>query len=433
MNRFEDTSAQKRPAPQAGGASLALADADQPSAPPSATAQRMPASHPPGGAGGMAARVSLSKCHKCNQEEKPRETAEKRWLSGSQAKTAFAVRMNAEKMVESAGLERCGFLTLTVGDFVCLVHGHQLPKGRLGRCPLCRRKMNFCQVHDPAEASRRIHSLSVKLLPALFSKMILVSERHRSKALHFHALGALAAGVDIRTGFDFAAVRHRDYSSVCRWLRECWAMLRDTLPQYGFGRAELLPIRKTSGAVASYVSKYIEKNILHRLPEDRRKKLVRYHGFAKQQLKPNDFEWDSDAARFWRARTLEACALVGVSVRDAVVTPSPELAALVKRGNGRIRVKCFDGSQAAEVLGPRWAYHASNLTHRLGLADGPRLKPDFAARQVLSRELQRLAGRRWCRGMDQVARHECCGLTYTAGQWREMWEGLPLPGSKIGP
>jgi len=68
------------------------------------------------------------------------------------------------------------------------------------------------------------------------------------------------------------------------------------------GRHQFEPVRATAGAVASYVSTYLEKNVRNRLPQDKRKKLVRYFGFNGQHLKPNDFEWDTEAARGWRAR-----------------------------------------------------------------------------------------------------------------------------------
>jgi hypothetical protein len=233
-------------------------------------------------------------------------------LTGSQAKTAFALRKNAELMIREAGLSACGFLTLTVGEM----------EGE-----------TFRQVWDAEEASRRINNLNRRVLSALFERAIVVTERHKSGAIHFHVLGVLRGRPDIRTGFDWQAVEKRDYSGVSAQLRGIWAMLRETLPAYGFGRAELTPIRKTGEAVACYVSKYVEKNLFNRLPEDRRKKLVRYLGWAKAQLKPNEFSWASARATSWRIKTRQLAALVGIGARE----------------------------QMAGIYGPRWAFKVSRI------------------------------------------------------------------------
>ena len=273
----------------------------------------MPCDRPGTGAGGgeaapLALSPSLSKCHNSNREENSQLAPEKRVLSGSSAKTAFAVRINCAGMGEEYGIACLGFLTLTVGDYWCWVHGLQIPKKTtkktgIGLCPCCRQKMQFKQVFDAAEASKRLNSLRVRVLNALFEKAVFISERHASGAIHFHALGVIKGRPDIRTGYDDRAVRwFQNYSSVSKELLKIWAMLREKLPMYGFGRNNLEPVRKTGDAVASYVSKYIEKTIQNRQPQDKHKRLVRYHGFNKQQLKPNEFEWDGTAARGLRAR-----------------------------------------------------------------------------------------------------------------------------------
>jgi hypothetical protein len=101
----------------------------------------------------------------------------------------------------------------------------------------------------------------------------------------------MAGRPDIRTGVDFEAVKGRDYRSVSPELKAIWKWLREVLPGYGFGRAELLPIRKTGEAVASYVAKYIEKNICNHTAADRGMRLVRYIGWKGKQLKASDFGW----------------------------------------------------------------------------------------------------------------------------------------------
>ena len=330
-------------------------------------------------------------------------------------------------MVDLAGLETCGFLTLTLGDYHCMTHGKQIPKGKHAHCPHCGTKLLFQQVFDTAEGSRRFHSLYTGLLKDLFTQAIVVSERHQSGAIHFHVLGALAQRDDIRTGYDFREVRARNYSSVAVPLLQLWATLRKKLPRYGFGRAELTPIRKTSGAVASYVSKYIEKTIRNRRPDDKGKKLVRYLGFNKTQLKPNDFEWDTFQAKQWRSRMASALKLVGIPLGDAAVKPAPHVAECVGMAFGRIRAKCLDTKLVNEVIGPKWAYLVQTLLDKLQLNEGDVLKPDFYRGRLLSFELQRLAGRSWCEKADQPSAIIMAGEKFTKEDYRDYFEGYPLP------
>lgn len=269
-------------------------------------------------------------------------------LTGSQAKTAYALRHNAEVMIREAGLHCAGFLTLTVGEM----------EGE-----------TFRQVWESAEASRRINSLNTHVLRLLFERAIIVTERHKNGAIHFHILGILRGRPDIRTGFDHAKVAARDYSGVSARLRSIWEMLRETLPAYGFGRAELTPIKKTGEAIACYVSKYVEKNLFNRLPDDRRKKLVRYLGWSKAQLKPNEFSWASARAASWRIKTRQLAACVGVGARE----------------------------QMPAIFGPRWAFKVTRVMNAVQDDKQPGFVwgwPEMQAARVLM--LREGNGRKMC-------------------------------------
>jgi len=263
-------------------------------------------------------------------------------LSGSQKKTAYALRLNCETLCQSVGIERIGFLTLTVGE--------DGPGG-------------FRQVWDAADASKRIHGLCRRFLPSIFARSIVVSERHKNGAIHFHILGTVAE--DIRTGFDFAAVKRGDYSSVSPALRRIWALLRRKLPEFGFGRAQLTPIEKNGEAISAYVSKYVEKNLFNRLPEDKGKKLVRYVGWSKEQLKPNEFSWGTPRASAWRLKVRQLAGLVSVSEREKM----------------------------PGIFGPRWAWKLTKIMHVVS----DEIEPGFswtwpereAARRLVRREVLR--------------------------------------------
>jgi hypothetical protein len=272
-------------------------------------------------------------------------------LNGSQAKTAYAIRFNSERMISESDLASTVFLTLTVGD-----------TDRDGR---------FKKVFDSDEANRRFNNLNRRVLPDIFERAIVVTERHKDRGVHFHVLGVLKGRPDIRTGFDFGQVDRRDYRSVSRRLRAVWELLRGVLPEYGFGRAETLPIRKSGPAVAAYVSKYIEKNVCNRLKADKGKRLVRYLGWQGSQLKPNGFGWASVRSTAWRMKTKQLFHLVGIE--------APE--------------------EASTAIGVRWAWHSTQIWGRgIGLADTfPGLCCSWLEKRRLKSEIIRLNERYFIR------------------------------------
>jgi hypothetical protein len=299
-------------------------------------------------------------------------------LTGSQAKTAFALRQNVEKMINGRaqkflkevefpsgdGTEKMkvyvsknpeninfvGFLTLTVGDYeIGPVQPGQKPR--------------FIQVWDAAEASRRINNLNRRVLADLFECAVIVTERHKNGAVHFHIVGILRGRPDIRTGFNFEAVKNENYSSASDELRAIWEHLREVLPRYGFGRAQLTPVEKTGEAIACYVSKYVEKNICNRLKDDYRKKLVRYIGWNKTQLKPNEFAWGTKRATAWRCKARQLAKLID----------------------------CYEPEQAARALGPRWAWHLTELIRKVSDKPVPFMIWDVPQKEVCRRELSKIA------------------------------------------
>ena len=336
--------------------------------------------------------------------------AETRLLTGSQAKTAFALRMNCAQMVETHGVNRSGFQTLTVGDWICPTHGKQIPTGKRGNCPCCKKRMPFQQVFDMEEASRRLHNLYRRVLPAVFLLGVIVTERCQNGAIHFHLLGVMLHNWDIRTGFEFEQVKRRNYTSVCAELRGVWAELRRVLPKYGFGRAELLPIRKTGGAVASYISKYIEKNVMNRPAADKGKKLVRYFGWDKRQLKPNEFEWNSKGGQTWRDKIGQLAKLGGLRVwDDSANEVESRLQEFCDQSEDKIRPKCFNGSLLRQTFGPRWAYTATNILREVWGDDCDvlqmtprtvRLAQDLLIEARRKHERELVEAFRWLKGLE---------------------------------
>jgi len=186
-------------------------------------------------------------------------------LPGTKAKQAKALAHNLEFMCREFGVETVGFLTLTVGD-----------RDASGR---------WVGVRDRAEASRRFNSI-LNRIRERYRCGVVVTERHKSGAIHFHLL--VATGHDIRTGLDFDAVKRRDYRSASEALRAEWAWWREIerKKRYGFGRHELLPVKTTAVQVSRYVAKYLSKSWQERTADDKGGRCLRYFGrWSKQGLK----------------------------------------------------------------------------------------------------------------------------------------------------
>ena len=161
-------------------------------------------------------------------------------------KAGFIVKTNIHAMCEKYGINHIGFLTLTFADDV--------------------------QCHK--EATKRFNSLATNVLNVRYSQWVRVSERQKSGRWHFHLV--VVSKQDIRRGVDFAAIAKRDYKSASPALRSEWAFWRNTAKRYGFGRSELLPVKKTGEALASYVAKYISKGFSYRRQDDKGARLVSY-------------------------------------------------------------------------------------------------------------------------------------------------------------
>lgn len=95
------------------------------------------------------------------------------------------------------------------------------------------------------------------------------------------------------------------------YLRREWRFWRDTAPRYGFGRTELLPIKKTADGVAKYIGKYVAKHIGQRLPEDKGARLVRYSKGTNRA--GTRFSWTSQGASMWRQKLGTFCRMLNLN------------------------------------------------------------------------------------------------------------------------
>lgn len=192
-------------------------------------------------------------------------------------KQRFALVANLDELVRLHGIERLGFLTLTF-----------------------RRSQSW------TDAQRRFHSFASRAMRNLFGRdWVAVLERDERGRLHFHIV--VVCHTDIRTGFDFVAFDRRVYASAPASLNALWSQLRDILPEYGFGRHQLLPIRRSIHHVSGYLSKALWEP---RTLANKGVRLVRYsRGWRTYSPR---FGWNSLRAREWREALKTLGATLGV-------------------------------------------------------------------------------------------------------------------------
>ena len=186
-------------------------------------------------------------------------------------KSEFKVKTEVMALFKQYPLERIGFLTLTFADDV--------------------------QCHK--EATKRLNSLITGVLRERYPMCIRVSERQSSGRWHFHLV--VVCQQDIRRGVDFEAIKQRRYKDGANTaLRAEWAFWRNTAKNYGFGRTELLPVRKTGEALAAYVAKYISKGFAYRQQRDKGARL--YSVIGGSRVCSSRFSFFSLKSYLWRQK-----------------------------------------------------------------------------------------------------------------------------------
>jgi hypothetical protein len=225
-------------------------------------------------------------------------------LSAYQKKSAETLYLNVKRLVSLApSIGHVGFLTLTFKD-------------------------NITDSKVAYDRFRSFNSNFLALSPD-FGHWICVKEPQKRGAWHFHLLVILAQ--DILTGFDFQAISQGDYRSASPYLRQLWSILRRSLPKYGFGRSELLPIKSNGEGIGRYIGKYISKGIKGRSGDQKGVRLVTYSkGWSRHSVK---FQWNTKGSAEWRRKV--------------------KLFAWENR--------CADLHELKEKFGPTWAYSRQSV------------------------------------------------------------------------
>jgi hypothetical protein len=240
-------------------------------------------------------------------------------FSNSAEKTKYLVKASAQEMGKKHGVEKLGFLTLTHSDYL--------------QCP--------------TENQRRWNSLSTNELRHRYSDYIGVLEFTKIGVIHMHII--IVMKEDIKTGFNFKAVKQGDYKSVSKYLRSEWSHLRKILPLYNFGTwHELHPIKTTLEQMVNYLVKYITKSLDNRLPEHKGIRLVRFSKNAR--VGNTNFSWISLGACLWRSKMAEFAKLVRIKFPAEIIE---------------------DVQDMTRVLGNKWAYLNMDYIFSIPVPDIP--------------------------------------------------------------
>jgi hypothetical protein len=199
-------------------------------------------------------------------------------------KKEFSLKCNIMALCEAYPIGHIGFFTLTYSD----------------------NQQSF------RDAAKDFNSLATGVLNDRFLAWVKVGERTKKGVVHFHLL--VVCKQEIRRGFDFDAVKNRDYRSASAYIRDEWAFwssraARGKKParvgaaeRYGFGgRVELLPIRKNAEALASYLSKYLSKGFVNRRQDDKGVRLISYSKTFPRRC-GSRFSFVGGKVKEWRLR-----------------------------------------------------------------------------------------------------------------------------------
>ncbi len=197
-------------------------------------------------------------------------------LSPYRKKSRHRLIMAIEGMVKKRGVNHVGLLTLSFG-----VPGS-------GKYSEETRELRE-QAKDLDFVQARWHSFASNVIAKRYEDWICVLEPHKDSVWHLHVVVSTKA--DIRTGTDIETLsnyklpywQRRGKHLRNEALAAEWRALRETCCKYRFGRAELLPIKKTGETLARYVAGYLTKSY-GRVPCGRKNRLVRYSRNLSQKI-----------------------------------------------------------------------------------------------------------------------------------------------------
>lgn len=221
-----------------------------------------------------------------------------------QAKTFKVLDMNAKHWMKLFGKEHIGILTLTFKEnLTCM-----------------------------KEAQRRWNSFSRQFNKhGKFELLVKVAEPQKRGAVHYHCLvrtfGKIRGSIDwniyesmgeAKTTSEKRKLGQQLGKSATSHLRDLWSWLRVTANNTGFGRTELMPLKKPDH-IKNYIGKYLEKdmrqNALKKDGKNHNMRLITY-GKNVPKVANQQFSWVFGKASIFRRKLKIYCDARGIKSKE---------------------------------------------------------------------------------------------------------------------
>jgi hypothetical protein len=250
--------------------------------------------------------------HSENNSDKSNDTKSRK-LSNQQAKKMKALDENCKHFVKKLGLEHLGFLTLTFKENL--------------KC------------HK--ESQKRWNNLN-RLISreGKFEVLVKVKEYQKRGAIHYHML--IKSHKPIRGKIDWDIYEQMGKATDLKEKRrlgkelaktaephlvELWGWLRKKCKSTGFGRSEVMPIKKAEHT-KNYMGKYLEKDMENNKGSALGMRMITY-GQKNTKVANTQFSWVNGKSSAFRLRLKQFAEARGIK----------------------------DQEEMAEIFGKSWSYH----------------------------------------------------------------------------
>lgn len=263
--------------------------------------------------------------------------------TNEQAKTFKVLDSNTKDWVKRYGVENIGFLTLTFKE----------------------------NLTDMKEAQRRWNSLNSMIRKEnKFQILVKIIEPQKRGAVHYHLLIKTNKSIKnplIKGGIDWDIYEQMGKTKTAKEKRqlgrslgksaaveliELWSWLRIKCKSTGFGRHELMPIKKTDH-IKNYLGKYLEKdmqeNSLKVNGKNKRKRLITY-GRNITKVANKKFSWVSGNASIFRRKLKIYCESRGIKAEKHRTRINP------KTNQREIIETLSYQDQLVEKFGKSWSF-----------------------------------------------------------------------------
>ena len=224
-------------------------------------------------------------------------------LTNEQAKTFFCLEKNTKHFIKIYGAEHVGILTLTFKE----------------------------NLQDSKESQRRWNNLNRMInREKKFQVLVKVIEPQKRGAIHYHML--VKTHERIRGNIDWEIYEQMGNEktvpgkrklgkelgkTATPHLRELWSWLRQKGKATGFGRIELMPLKKPHH-IKNYIGKYLEKDMQKGTSNEKGMNMITY-GKKAPKVANTKVSWLNGKGGMWRRKLKMFCDARGIKDEDELV------------------------------------------------------------------------------------------------------------------